>query len=170
MASECCEVQKGRRKASGFALAAAATCGIVLLAWRSARGARSAYSQTQAREVAVVRNGVRDALEHSDAIAFAENYADGAAARSPGGIAIKGARSVEAAMRSAFASGSFENVALEADRRVHPGIVFESGTYSFTFSTERRGDVRFAGRFVALWKREGTRWKIVFEAAHPAAA
>ncbi len=112
-----------------------------------------------------------DALERGDARAYARHFADDSISMPGHGPIVRGRSEIEEAMLDAFRKVQFSDAEWHTiETRYNGKTAFETGAYRFGVKANGKGRLQvMSGRYLVVWRREGTDWKIAIDAAQPGA-
>jgi uncharacterized protein (TIGR02246 family) len=108
-----------------------------------------------------------DALERGDSAAYSSLFTDDALSMPARGAAIRGRDAIEASVAGAFKHVAFRSGRIRtAETRVEGKTAYELGGYTFEI-TANGTDQKLAGRYLVVWEKVGSTWKIAVEASQP---
>ena len=112
-----------------------------------------------------------EALERGDARDYAQHFADDSISMPGHGPIVRGRSAIEEAMLDAFRKVQFSDAEWHTiDTRYDDTTAFETGAYRFAVKAYGKGRPQLvSGRYLVVWRREGTDWKIAIDAAQPGA-
>jgi uncharacterized protein (TIGR02246 family) len=103
------------------------------------------------------------ALKRGDTTAFVANYAADAVVMMPGQKAFRGRDALRSATAGMLATTPVKDFTFNIDDLMVGGdLAVETGTYVITVQPKRGGEVKEAGKYLTVWKRQPDgSWKIV---------
>jgi uncharacterized protein (TIGR02246 family) len=121
--------------------------------------------------IAGMNERLLDALQRSDAHAYARNFSEDAISMPGYGPIVRGREAIASAMAHTFEKLRFVEVDVATlDMRQTGETVLEAGRYRYVVAARESGERQtLTGRYVIVWKRVGDRWKIALDAAQPGA-
>ncbi len=152
-----------------FALAFVFT-GVALLFRRYGQAARQTMPASLEEVQAAIDAGNRTyvaALEAGDARAYASIFMQDAVSMPARGQLVRGRATIEASIAEAFKTMTFQNGSLQSSQtHVDGDTAYELGNYAFDVASAGVTQ-RLTGRYLVVWRRCGTDWKIAVDSSQP---